>query len=174
MTAQPLGDNTYKIVLDKCEADALQIRGSRCEMGGCICGILDSLSCEQGVIFPEGRLLVEAFLRSDGTFVLFVSPLDYSDHCEEKQYFACDVRGIEPLRILCAALSEIGEQCSVYCGSSCGSFRLVFTDPLSETPRICSEFGEYCEISCLFAAQTGEYLTMLSHGDLHGFSQMIG
>ena len=161
MTAEPLRDATYKITLDKAEAAGMPSEKPQ-EMNGFIRGILDRLDAEQGVTLPEGRLLVEAFLRSDESLVLFVSPLDGEPKPRQLRYYACDIAGIERLRSLCEALALIQEKCSVYCASTPDRYRLVFTDPCADTQRICSEYGEFCEISPLFAAQTEEYLTSIA------------
>lgn len=137
--------------------------------------ILDRLDHEQGIILPEGRLLVEAFLRSDGSFVFFVSPLE----CDSEQtrrkdrYYACDVADIDALRRLCRALAAVKESCSVYYSGGSQMYRLVFVDPCKHTDRICGEFGDYCEISPLFAAQTEEYLTAIASGSAQSIIDIL-
>ncbi len=165
MKAELLGEATYKITLDKTESAAVPTDGKSFEMQRFICGIIDRLTIEQGLVFPDGRLLVEAFLRSDGSSVFFVSALECEMNCNEHRYYSCEISGVERLRFLCAALSAAGICCCIYCGNDPVRYRFIFTDPPSETERICSEFGEYCEISSLFAAQSEEYLTEIASGN---------
>ncbi len=165
MTAEPLGETTYKITLDKSETEGLPHDGKPCEMNRFIRSILDRLSTEQGIDLPEGRLLVEAFVKSDGSFVFFVSPLDGGETEKKQHLCACDISGIEQLRAVCAALLPFHVQCDIYCGSSPENYRLLFTSPDENTARICLEYGEYNEISPLFAAQTEEYLTVIAAGN---------
>lgn len=165
MTAVCLGEATYKITLDKTETSDLPQDGNPQEMHRFIRDILDRLSVEQGIVLPNGRLLVEAFLKSDGSFVFFVSPLG-AEPCEkDHSLYACDISGIDNLRRLCCALSAQSEKCTVYCGNTSDKYRLVFNDPTDAVGRICSEYGDYGEISSLFAAQTEEYLTAIARGD---------
>ena len=165
MTAEPLRDATYKITLDKTEAAEMPSNGNPREMSRFIRSILDRLAAEPGVILPEGRLLVEVFLRSDESLVLFISPLDAEQDKGDLRYFACDVTGIDNLRALCGALSLTNEKCSIYCSDKHDSYRLVFTGSDNTTRRICTEYGDYCEISPLFAAQTEEYLIAIAHNN---------
>lgn len=162
MTAEPLGEATYKITLDKEEAADLSHNGTPHEMRSFISGILDRLQKENSIDLPEGRLLAEAFLRSDGSFVFFISPLDIENPPATQRYYACDISGSQQLLGLCQALSPLSVPFSIYRGSSHDRYRLIFTEATRETGRICSEFGDYCEISQLFAAQTAEYLTEIS------------
>ncbi|MBQ8170370.1 MAG: hypothetical protein IJZ95_00115 [Oscillospiraceae bacterium] len=165
MKAELLGEATYKITLDKTESASMPTDGRSCDMHRFICGIIDRLAAEQGLVFPEGRLLVEAFLRSDGSSVFFVSALEQDGTCTEQRYYSCEITGIEQLRCLCEALSHTQTYCRIYCGSDPLQYRFVFTDPPPDTERICNEYGEYCEISPLFAAQTEEYLTEIASGN---------
>ena len=165
MKAELLGEATYKITLDKTESASMPTDGRSCDMHRFICGIIDRLAAEQGLVFPEGRLLVEAFLRSDGSSVFFVSALEQESFHTEQKYYSCEITGIEQLRNLCDALSTTQTHCRIYCGSDPLQYRFIFTDPSSDTERICSEYGEYGEISPLFAAQTEEYLTEVASGN---------
>lgn len=173
MKAELLTDATYKITLDKDEAEAVPADGKPCEMRQFIYALLDHLGTEQGVFLPDGRLLVEAFMRSDGSCVLFVSSLESEKRTSQTRYFACEISGVDTLRSLCAALSEIGESCCIYCGSRQDQYRMIFSDPCEHTERVCTEFGDYCEISALFAAQTREYLTEISSGSASALSEML-
>jgi hypothetical protein len=173
MKAELLADATYKITLDKTEADAVPSEGKPCEMSSFICSLIDRLGSEQGVFLPEGRLLVEAFMRSDGSCVLFLSSLESEKCTPQPRLFACEISGVDTLRALCTALSDIGESCCIYCGSRQDQYRMIFSNPCSHTERVCAEFGEYCEISALFAAQTREYLTEISTGSTAVLSEML-
>lgn len=164
MTAEPLGDATYKLTLDKAEAADLPHNGRPRDMERFIRSILDRFAAEQGLKLPDGKLLVEAFLRSDESLVLFISPLHTEQKTTRPHYYACDISGIELLRQLCTALCDIPVRCNIYCGSTADRYRLVFTDPPPEIQRVCTEYGEYGEISPLFAAQTQEYLTLIAQG----------
>ncbi len=164
MKAELIGDTTYKITLDRDEAAQVPADGSPRVMHRFICEVIDRLSEEQGISLPDGRLLVEVFLRSDGSCVLFVSALDGISRQYGQQLFACELSGTDMLYSLCAALAVYGEHCTVYCGADAECYRVVFRSPCRDTERICSEFGEYCEISPLFAAQTEEYLTQIAGG----------
>ncbi len=159
MKAEPLGEATYKITLDSSEAAAVPPDGKPCEMRRFIRSVIDRLTEEQGITLPDGRLLVEAFLRSDGSCVFFVSALENEKPQHRVQYYSCELQGTETLLPLIKALSDNGEKYSLFCGSDPRFYRIIFSDPSEDTERICSEFGEYCEISPLFAAQTREYLT---------------
>lgn len=174
MKAELLTDATYKITLDKREAEAVPSGGKPCEMRRYICALIDRLRAEQGISLPCGRLLVEAFVRSDGSCVLFLSSLESEKRAPQPRYYACEIEGIGTLRPMCAALSQIGERCSVFCGSRPDRYRIIFTDPAKETERICTEFGDYCEISALFEAQTREYLTEISSGSASALAEILG
>lgn len=174
MKAELLANATYKITLDKNEAAAVPDDGRPCEMRRFICRIIDQLSAQQMVSLPDGRLLVEAFMRSDGSCVLFVSSLENEKHVPRQRFYACEIAGIDTLRALCSALADIGESCCIYCGSRPDRYRMIFTDPCEYTERVCAEFGDYGEISALFAAQTREYLTEISSGSTSTLSEMLG
>lgn len=173
MKAELLTDATYKITLDKKEAEAVPSDGKPCEMRQFIYALLAHLGTEQGVSLPDGRLLVESFMRSDGSCVLFVSSLESEERTQKTHYFACEISGVNTLRSLCAALSGIGESCRIYCGSRQDQYRIIFSDPCEHTERVCTEFGDYSEISELFAAQTHEYLTEISSGKISALSEML-
>ncbi len=173
MKAELLTDATYKITLDKDEAEAVPANGKPCEMRSFICTLLDHLGEEQGVYLPDGRLLVEAFMRSDGSCVLFVSSLESEKQTMQTRYFSCEISGVDTLRTLCAALAEIGESCCIYCGNRQDRYRMIFSNPCEHTERVCTEFGDYCEISALFVAQTCEYLTEISSGSASALSEML-
>lgn len=174
MKAELLSDETYKITLDKNEAAAVPTDSPPREMRRYICGIIDKLGTEQGIFLPDGRLLVEVFLRSDGSCVLFISSLEGEKRTPQQRFYACEISGVDTLRSLCAALSDIGESCCIYCGSRPDRYRVIFSDPSEYAQRICTEFGEYGEISRLFAAQTHEYLTEISSGSASALSEMLG
>lgn len=174
MKAELLTDATYKITLDKHEAKAVPCSGKPCEMRQYICALIDKLRTEQGISLPCGRLLVEAFARSDGSCVLFLSSLESEKRTQQPRYYACEIEGIGSLRPICAALSRIGEKCSVFCGSRPDRYRIIFTNPSRETEHICTEFGDYCEISALFEAQTREYLTEISSGSASALAEILG
>lgn len=164
MKAELLGESTYKITLDRSEVVDIPSDGDAAEMRSYICGIMQRLSAEQGINVPCGKLLAEVFLRSDGSCVFFVSVLEHTDGASQRQYYACDMSGADNLIRLCTALSATGECCGIYCGSNCGSYRIIFADPAESTERICCEFGEYCEISSVFAERTREYLEEVFSG----------
>lgn len=163
MKAEQLGETTYKITLDRLEAQKVPTDGRPQDMRRFICTMIERLDTEQGVSIPQGKLLVEAFLRSDGSYVFFVSTLECLSHeVPQPHLYACEVTGIEQLRSLCGALAAAAAECSVYCGSSPDRYRLILSDPDETTIRICTEYSDTCEISPLFAAQTREYLTEIA------------
>lgn len=166
MKAELIGDTTYKITLDRDEAAQVPADGSPRVMHRFICEVIDRLSEEQGISLPDGRLLVEAFLRSDGSCVFFVSALDRAEKQHRQRLFACELSGADMLYALCEALAAYGISGEVYCGAAADRYRVIFRSPCADAERICSEFGEYCEISPLFAAQTEEYLTQIATGDM--------
>lgn len=174
MTAEPLGNNTYKITLDKREAASMPSYTQRSEMHRFICKLIDSLSEDDMADIPDGRLLAEVFLRSDGSCVIFVTALEQDTNEYEASYYSCDVSGIEQLRTLCRALAKAEISCAVYCGDSLESYRLIFPDPPSCVEHICEEFGDYCEVTRLFASRTEEYLTeIFPFGDIRSFADML-
>lgn len=167
MQTEALGGSTYKITLDKTEAKEVPVCGSSYEMNEFIRSMIKRLDDECKLRIPNGRLLVEAFMRSDGSCVFFISPLESSK--QNTQLFACDLSGVDNLRRLCRALTVNGAECGIYCGSSPDSYRIIFSDPDSIIRHICSEFGDYCEITPLFAAQTREYLTEIAAAEAAEF-----
>ena len=175
MTAEPLGENTYKLTLDKTEVSAMPDENNCAEMHRFICRIIDGIGDEYGINIPEGKLLAEVFLRSDGSCVIFVTALEQDGNEYEPKYFSCDVSGITQLCDLCRSLSRTDVCCAVYCGTETCSYRLLFTDPTPETEHICSEYGDYNEITQLFASRTDEYLTEIyPYGNIRQFSKLIG
>ncbi len=175
MTAEPLGENTYKITLDKAEAASLPPEDDKQEMHRFICRLTDSVSEEYSITIPDGRLLAEVFLRSDGSCVFFITALEHKPVPHEARYYACDVSGVEQLRTLCRTLSREGAKCAVYCGEHPDDYRLVFTDPPEELSRICEEFGDFCEVSPLFVSRTEEYLTeIMPFGDILPLAEKLG
>ncbi len=175
MKAELLADSTYKITLDKYESAEMPSDGEPCEMRRYLSGLIDRLGTEQDVLLPDGRLLVETFMRSDGSCVLFVSPLEgCSKTASRTRYYACELSGVEYLLPLVSALSDIDESCCIFCGSKPDHYRIIFADPSEQTERVCTEFGEYCEISALFAAQTREYLTEIACGSASALARQLG
>ncbi len=174
MTAEPLGENTYKLTLDTTEASAMPDENDCAEMHRFICSMIDSLGDEQDIHIPDGRLLAEVFLRSDGSCVIFVTALEQDTAEYEPQYYSCDITGATQLFGLCRSLARLNVCCAVYCGTEPCGFRLIFTDPSPETEQICSEYGEYGEITQLFASRTAEYLTeIFPYGNIRSFSELI-
>lgn len=174
MNAEPLGENTYKITLNKDEVSTIPPTSDRYGMQRFICELIDSFSDDE-LILPEGKLLAEMFLRSDGSCVFFITALEQDEWEPEPQYYCCDIKGIDALRALCSALSYSEIRCSIYCGSCAEGYRLIFTDPEPDICRICTEYGELSEISRLFVCQTEEYLTEISHyGDIRAFCELLG
>lgn len=174
MNAEPLGENTYKITLDKDEASAIPKETDRYGMQQFICELIDSFDAEE-LRLPDGKLLAEMFLRSDGSCVFFITALEQDEYEPEPQYYCCDIKGIDALRSLCSALAFFDTHCSIYCGSCAEEYRLIFTDPEPNVCRICTEYGELSEISRLFACQTAEYLTEISCcSDIQEFSKLLG
>lgn len=175
MKAERLGGNTYKITLERAEARDIPADGEPVRMRSFISAMIHRLSSEHGVDIPEGRLLTEVFICSDGGCVFFISALETVTPAPCHELYACDLEGVGHLRSLCLALAEQNVPCSVYCGSIPDRYRILFSDPDPEVRRICAEYGEYCEISPLFAAQTKEYLTEIAAGDAAAtLSQILG
>ncbi len=175
MQTEVLGGAAYKITLSKEETETVPINGSSREMRRFVNDIIDRLCIEQDISLPDGRLLVEAFIKSDGSSVFFVSSLEKTMVSKPAKLYSCDVFGADTLRLICRALKAVKADCSVYCGSDPQCYRIVFANPDRETERICLEFGEYGEISPLFLAQTKEYLTEIAeHGGAEYISDILG
>lgn len=173
MKAEFLGENVYKITLDKNEADAMPDGSDRCTMHRFICNMIEQLG-KDDVHIPEGKLLTEMFRCSDGSCIFFITALEQKEHLPETQYYCCDIKGIDALRALCASLALLSIRCSIYCGSSAEEYRLIFADPEPFVCRTCAEYGELSEITWLFACQTAEYLTEIAHNcDLQSFYELL-
>ncbi len=173
MTAEPLGKNTYKVILDKTEAEALPSEDDSKAMRSYICQLIDLLAAEYSIEIPEGKLLTEVFLRSDGSCVFFITALEQEQM--QRKYYSCDVHGMEQLRALCHAIAESGIRSAVYCDDSFLYYRLIFTEPPQLLSQLCSEYGDYCEISHLFALRSEEYLTeLMPCGDIRRLCELLG
>lgn len=159
MTAEPLGKNTYKLTLDVNEAAAMPPHEDHRGMQHFICGLIDELIEDDLADIPEGRLLAEVFLRSDGSCVIFVTTLEQDADEHEQQLYSCDVKGAGAFCSLFLTLAEEDVCCAIYCGSDSECYRLIFREPPGFVSRICEEYGDYCEITQLFASRTAEYLT---------------
>ncbi len=169
MTAEPIGNNTYKITLDMTEAAHMPQESDSHAMDIFIHDLIDRLSETYGIIIPDGRLLAEVFLRSDGSCVFFLTAMECEIYEQEKAYYCCDINGTKNLLALCTALADTRTSCAIY-HDEAERFRLIFADPSDEIQHICTEFGDYSEISQLFAARTEEYLTeILPFGDIGAF-----
>lgn len=162
MKVEALNDNTYKITLDRSETLFAPFPGDSRDMQLFLGEVIERLRDEHGIDLPGGRLLAEAFSRSDGTCVIFVSSAPEDIRDGEPRYLAADISGIVMLRAVCRALYSAGFDGEVYCGEDPAAYRIVFTDPPSGVKRICLEFCECGEITPLFAAQTAEYLTHIA------------
>ncbi len=173
MKAEFLGENAYKITLDKNETDTMPDDSDRYSMHRFICNIIEQIE-EDDVHIPVGKLLTEIFRCSDGSCVIFITAPEQEENTPETQYYCCDIKGIDDLRALCGALALSEIYCSIYCGNSAEEYRLIFTDPHPSVCRTCAEYGELSEITWLFACQTAEYLTEIAHNcSLQSFYKLL-
>ena len=173
MTAEPIGNNTYKITLDTAEAAQVPQENDSHGMDIFIHGLIDSLWDIYGINIPEGKLLAEVFLRSDGSCVFFLTAMEHEPYAQETAYYCCDINGVHHLLALCAALADTRLRCAIY-HDEAERFRIIFTDPPPGIHRICTEFGDFSEISQLFAARSEEYLTeIMPYGDIDTFAAFL-
>ena len=161
MNTESLGDNSYKITLDSSETAEMPAISDKSGMHSFICRMIEQLE-DEDIRLPEGELLAEMFLCSDGSCVFFITTPEHNDLSAEPQYYCCDIKGTDTLISLCTMLAHQDIRCNIYCGSNAEEYRLIFADPEPYVCHICAEYGEFSEITRLFACQTAEYLNDVS------------
>ncbi len=128
---------------------------------------LDRLSREYGDELSEDDITVQRLTSNTGETVLILSRAEH--YPAGDSFFACDIRSAAALGALCRAfVSErlhLSENIRVYVASSGECFRAVLKNPSERASELCGEFGDYCEITELFAAQTAENLAETAHGE---------
>ena len=160
MISEQLSPDAVKLTLTPEETAELPPPHCREPLRRYIRGIADRIRAEGRVTLPEGRLLAEIYMISDGSSVIFISVIE--PRVAAETLYACDLSGADSLIGLINAISDSGAVCSVYCGSDPRRYRVIIVSPPPELRRICREYGECCEISRLFAAETAEYLTAVA------------
>ncbi len=159
MKTEQLSPTAIKITLTAEESVALPPSKDKQALSLFIRSLAAQVRHDKNISLPSGRMLAEIYAISDGSSVIFLSVI-YP--VENDRMYACELNGIEKLRGIAKALCGSGVRCSVYCGAEPQCYRILFSEPPSELRHICCEYGEYCEISRLFAAQTAEYLTAIA------------
>ncbi len=162
MISEQLSPTIVKLTLTPKEAAELPPTRNREQLKKYIRRLAEDIRHEDSLSLPEGKLLAEIYIVSDGSCVIFISALE--PHHSKKELYACEVSGIDILTKLMSALAASEAKCSVYCGREMQNYRIIFKSPPPQIKQICSEYGEYSEISALFAAQTAEYLTQIAEG----------
>ncbi len=163
MEIETLNDSTYKITITAKDAVLAPLPKSKPDMKLFLSEVIRRLKDEHEIDLPEGRLLAEAFAKSDGSCVIFVSAASEKARSNaQRKLFAAEIYGVYDLARVCEALSKAGIDGKIYCGENISAYRVLFNDPPPSAAPICCEFGEYGEITPLFAAQTTEYLTEIA------------
>ena len=126
-----------------------------------IMDISDELDADVSEISSAERLY-----RRGGDCVMYFKPRRTEEQrgCE---IFAADICGSEALGGWCRALVGAGLHLSgdirVYSGKN-GCYRAVLRDPSPQAEYICREFGDFSEITELFAAKSAEQLCETARG----------
>lgn len=109
----------------------------------------------------------ERLYRKGGGCVMYLRP-KHGEACPEGALFAADISGSEALGGWCRAIVAAGLHLSgdirVYAGKN-GGYRAIMRDPPLRAEYICREFGEYSEITELFAARSAELLCETARGE---------
>lgn len=158
MKIEPLYGVIYKVILNADEKDLPLKR--------LIPKALEKLSREYEGL-SEDEISAQRFTSQSGDEVLILSRTEPSALSDS--FFACDIRGALTLGALCRALVReklhISENIRVYVASTGECFRAVLKNPSERASELCGEFGDYCEITELFAAQTAENLAETARGE---------
>lgn len=162
MKIKPLFGVTYIITPDNSTA-VLNGNGLK----GLLKKACELLEREYGIVISDRELSAEQLFRADGSSVIIASRVP--EPCLADSFFACDVSGSGNLGALCRALTAEGlhlsEEIGVYVGSTAECYRLILINPSERAAELCGEFGELCEITELFAAQTAENLPEAACGE---------
>ncbi len=162
MEIETLNDSTYKITITAKDAVLTPLPKNKPDMKLFLAEVIRRLKDEREIDLPEGKLLAEAFAKSDGSCVIFVSAAPNKERRARCKLCAAEIYGIRDLIRACELLSDARIDGKVYCGENADAYRLIFENPPPLAAPLCGEFGEYGEITPLFAAQTEEYLTEIS------------
>ena len=160
MMSEQLGPSAIKLILTPEEAAELPSSQYGELLRQYIRCLADRIRSEGVLSLPHGKLLAEIYMISDGSCVIFISATERSSTA--KRLYACELSGIERLTGLMDVLADSGAYCSLYCGCEPQEYRIIFSEPSADIGHICREYGDYSEISELFAAQTAEYLTAIA------------
>ncbi len=159
MKIEPLYGVIYKITINDDEKNL--------SMKRLTAKALEKLQKEYEGGLSEDEIQVLRFTSQSGDTVLILSRSEPSAAADS--FFACDIRGASVLGALCRALVReklhLSEDIRVYVASSGESFRAVLKNPSERASELCGEFGDYCEITELFAAQTAENLAETARGE---------
>lgn len=154
MDIEPVYGIMYRIVLSAEEC-------SEKRLSEVISELSDELDAGADEISSAERLY-----RRGGGCVMYFKPKRTESHrpCE---LFATDICGSEALGGWCRALVGAGLHLSgdirVYSGRN-GCYRAVLRDPSPCAEYICREFGDFSEITELFAAKSAEQLCETARG----------
>lgn len=154
---------TYRITPEKGDAGfPAPQRGA--ELNRLLRRASDRIEQECGVYIPVSSMDAERLLRSDGSSVIIMRQEE--PRCEPL-FFACDIEGNSEIGALCRALSAAGElsENTRFFLAEGEAWRVILKDPTEQAEHICREFGDWCEISGLFAAQTAERLVEAARGE---------
>ncbi len=159
MKIEPLYGVIYKITINSDEKNLSLKR--------LVAKALEKLTREYENGLSEDEVQAQRFTSQSGDAVLILSRTEPSAAADS--FFACDIRGAFALGALCRALVReklhISENIRVYVASSGECFRAVLKNPSERASELCGEFGDYCEITELFAAQTAENLAETARGE---------
>ncbi len=125
--------------------------------------VSEQIGRECGACLLPEDLSAEKLTADDGTRVLLIRQKQQS---RRDTFFACDLDGNAQAGALCRALTaanELSEDISFFLGEG-ESWRVILHEPTPTAELICRDFGDWCEISELFAALTSERLTEAARG----------
>lgn len=155
MDIEPVFGVVYRICLSAEEC-------SDKKLASVIRGLSEELDADGDEIASAERLY-----RKGGGCVMYLRP-KRGEACPEGALFAADISGSEALGGWCRAIVAAGlHLCGdirVYAGKN-GGYRAIMRDPPLRAEYICREFGEYSEITELFAARSAELLCETAHGE---------
>ena len=155
MDIEPIYGVVYRICLSAEEC-------SDKRFGKVIDELSDELDADIGDVAAAERVF-----RKGGGCVLYIKPKQVDRRCDGA-LFAADICGSEALGAWCRAVVAAGlHLCGdirVYTGKN-GCYRAILRDPPLRAEYICREFGEYSEITELFAARSAELLYETARGE---------